>query len=86
MAAVDTLAAKLVPAFEEILKLLCDDAFQVNPSITDAGNFLSIVLVATVSPADEAAIQAQGGDAALLSLAAAMGARSGVAAVAFQFE
>ena len=85
MSTIDTLMANVQDAFERILKLLCSDAFSVNPSVTDSGGTSAVGLIVSVSSHDEATIKAQGAESALVDLAAAIGIHAGTA-VSFQFE
>jgi len=85
MATAEELIAEAANAIQQLLNVLCRDSVHVGSQLTQAGTSLAIDLIATASPADEAALQAQGADGALLTIASAIGARSGIATVSFQF-
>jgi hypothetical protein len=82
MDSVHTLMANAIACFERVLTLLCNDPFHVTGEPSPG----SVALIATVTAADEAAMQMRQDDVALERLADSIGARSGVAQVSFQFE
>ena len=76
------LMVETVACFEEILAMLCSEAFDVN-AFPSPG---AIGVIATVTDADEMTMRARQDDVALERLADSIGTQSGIAQVSFQFE
>jgi hypothetical protein len=83
---IESLTTNVVAAFDNMLELICSGTFQVSPVIDHNGTSVAIGLVGRVTAADEAFIQARGGEAALQNLAKIIGDHSGLATISFQFE
>jgi hypothetical protein len=80
----DELMAEVAEAIETLLRLACKGAVHVGSQLTFPNNQPSISLVGQVSTADRNVLKAQGVDVALDTVAATIGAQTGVAEVSFQ--